>query len=217
MKFCRCLWALLAVSLVLLVVSESRAFGPRRSGVVPSPDYGFADFYPPPGYPPILQYGYPFNTPYPPGMPYVAPYPYYGILPPPYATLQRLNREDPYYGRRTTGEYNATDTLPYEPRKRPTAYPAVPFGPSPAEQQVDSSRARFEITGADGRRGRAVRRREDDADGVARIFVTPALVEGKNYSSTFEVSWKDEAGTSILRKKTFDFVAGQKVSHTFGE
>src|SRR5438093_127011 len=111
MKFRRCLWALLAVSLVLLAVCQASAFGPRRPpAVVQSPYYGYPGVYVAPSY------GYPYNTPYgyPYVMPYIAPYPAYGILPPPFAVMQRYYADDLYLGRRATGLYSPADALDYE-------------------------------------------------------------------------------------------------------
>jgi uncharacterized protein (TIGR03000 family) len=209
----RCFWALLAVAVSLLAVSDLSAWGRRGPAVIDSPDY----FYPPfagNAYP--MTYGFPYNTPYgfPYTIPYVAPYPYYGILPPPFAAMQR------YYGNdtgRTGIEYNRTDTLDYEPRKRSTPYPAVPFGRSPAEQQVDLTRARFEIDVPTAEAIVLFDGVQMKQTGLRRVFVTPPLVEEKVYSATIEASWKDEAGTTIRRKRAFDFVIGQKVSHAFSE
>jgi uncharacterized protein (TIGR03000 family) len=209
----QCLWAVLAFAVSLLAVSDSSAWGRRGPAVIESPDY----FYPPfagNAYP--MTYGFPYNTPYgfPYTIPYVAPYPYYGILPPPFATMQRYYDNDP---RRTAAEFNQGDRLDYEPRKRATDYPAVPFGRSPEEKQADTTRARFEINVPTADAIVLFDGVKMTQTGLRRVLVTPPLVDGKIYSATIECSWKDEAGTTIRRKKAFDFVIGQQISHTFSE
>src|ERR1700688_4093235 len=80
MKFRRFALALLAAAVLLgsLGVSNVSAWGPRRGYVGP-------------GYYPYPVAGYGWGGPaYPLYNPYVAPYPAYGILPPPFATYNML-------------------------------------------------------------------------------------------------------------------------------
>ena len=206
----RCFWALLAVSVSLLAVSDLSAWGRRGPAVIDSPDY----YYPPfagNAYP--MTYGFPYNTPLgvPYTIPYVAPYPYYGILPPPFAAMQRYSANNPGPA---TGAYSRADTLNTEPRKRGAEYPGVPFG---SEKQADLGRARFEITVPTAEAIVLFDGVKMTQTGLSRVYMTPPLVEGKDYSATIECTWKDEAGTSIRRKKAFDFGHGARIVHTFSE
>jgi hypothetical protein len=49
------------------------------------------------------------------------------------------------------------------------------------------------------------------------VFVTPPLGEDKLYSSTIEVRWTGEDGAKLVRTKTFDYVAGESITHRFSE
>jgi uncharacterized protein (TIGR03000 family) len=213
MMFRRCLWALLAVSFVLVAAADSDGSG-RGPAVVQSPYYG----YPPvfvPGY--MYSYGFPYNTPYgyPYTVPYVAPYPAYGILPPPIQGWQNV------LGGGSAGKSGAetkgSDAINYEPRKRGSVYPAVPFGTAPEEQRADLSRARFEITVPTADAVVLFDGVKMKQTGLKREYVTPPLRNDKEYAATIEVSWQDEAGTTVRRKKSFDFVSGQRITHTFSE
>jgi uncharacterized protein (TIGR03000 family) len=209
----RCFWALLAVSVSLFAVSDLFAWGRRGPAVIQSPDYYYPPFY---GNAYPMTYGFPYNTPYgvPDAIPYVAPYPYYGVLPPAFAAMQR------YYGYNSgqaTGIDSRVGTLDYEPRRRSTQYPAVPFGASTEDRQTDLTRARFEINVPVADAVVLFDGVKMTQTGLQRIFLTPPLVEGKIYSATFEVQWTAEDGARLTRKKSFDFVIGERLAHTFIE
>src|SRR5687768_9409713 len=130
MKHQRCLCAMVAafVCCVMLTASNADAFGYRGWGGVPSPYY--------------YDYGYRYHY-----NPYIAPMPYYGILPPPFATYQNLYGRDPYayydgrfmpyYYRGYDSPYRrvadgpTVDMLDYIPRQRTSTYPAIPYTPAP--------------------------------------------------------------------------------------
>lgn len=218
----------------VLGMIEAGPFGRRGPAVIQSPAY--IDPYVPAYAPPVVgPHGglpaysgqaspapaYPHMAPvpaYPPPIhPYTAPLPGYGILPPPLATYQMIYGFDPYAGGRQTNAYaNATDQLDYTPRKRPELYPAIPFGKGPASE-VDVRRARFEIAVPTPNAIVLFDGAKTKQTGLNRVFVTPPLVEDKLYSSTIEVEWTDEAGTKLRRKKTFDFVAGERLEHRFSD
>src|SRR5947208_567308 len=90
-----------------LGAGDAGAFGPRRAAIVPY--YGYAG---PLGAPYLAPaYGYYYN-------PYVAPFPAYGIMPPPFATIRMVYGDE--YDRRGSG----VNQLDYTPRMRATEYPA---------------------------------------------------------------------------------------------
>jgi len=182
----------------VLGVSELGAFGPRRAAVIPAP------YYP---------YPYAYSAPF--YNPYVAPLPAYGVIPLPLTTYQNFYGYDPYFGARRPAEGPVGDPLDYVPRKRPTAYPAVPFGGPP--EQTDIRRARFEITVPFADAVVLFDGSKTTQTGLSRVYVTPALTEDKLYSATIEVSWKAEDGATIRQKKSFDFVAGETLRHKFSE
>lgn len=209
MKARRCVWALLLAVLFLgsLGISETSAFGPRRGFGGSSGGISYA-----------LQGTYPFYSPYAvPGYypyynPYMVPLPGYGVMPLPLATMNYRNGYDAY-----GANYDSSRTLlDAPPRKRPTLYPAVPFERSPAERLTDIRRVRFEITVPfenaivyfDGVKTKQT--------GLTRVFMTPPMEEGKEYTVTLDAQWTRDGGKlSAPRPKTFTVVAGERVQHTF--
>jgi uncharacterized protein (TIGR03000 family) len=141
--------------------------------------------------------------------PYVAPLPGYAILPLPLASPNwRPERGWIGFGRDSTSDRG--------PRSRPTLYPAVPYEPTPSA--TDRLRARFEIgvpyanalVTFDGAKTKQA--------GLNRVFVTPPMEEGKEYTVTIAVQWMKEDGSmSTPRTKTFNVKAGQTIQHTFVE
>lgn len=202
MKLVRCIGAFVAAMVLfsMLCAADVSARG-RRGG------------------PAVIQSPY-YVDPYVPGFtpnPYIAPLPAYGILPPPLATYQMIYGYDPYLGgRQRSTTANSTDALDYVPRQRPDLYPAIPFGKSPAVA-TDPRRARFEITVPVASASVLFDGAATKQTGLTRVFMTPQLVEDKFYTSTIEVVWRDEAGTELRRKKTFEFIAGETVTHRFAE
>lgn len=199
MKFQHCIGALVTATAILgvLGVSEANAWGRRGPAVVPSPVY--------------YGYGYPYYHSY------VQPLPTYGVLPPPLLAYQSVYGYDPYYGTRRQGDGAVADPLDYVPRKRTSTHPAIPYSPSPESKLEDLRRARFEIHVPNEKAVVLFDGVATKQTGVTRVFVTPPLLEDKLYSSTIEVQWTDEAGTRISRRKTFDYVAGESMSHRFSE
>jgi uncharacterized protein (TIGR03000 family) len=190
----RCMATLLAASVLFGLASSADAFG-RRTIM-----------------PPVYNV-YPYGYVYPQFNPYVAPLPAYGILPQPLATYQMWGYD--IGGPQTGG--NPTDTLNYVPRSRPNVYPAVPYEPSPAEREADRNRARFEIKVPTKDAIVIFDGKKTTQTGLTRSFVTPALGVDKLYTATIEVSWQDEAGTTVTRRQVFNFVAGETLTHQFKE
>jgi uncharacterized protein (TIGR03000 family) len=220
MKLKRCTLALLAVSLAIAGwgASEAAAFGRRGGG----PGVNYYSFPGPAGGGMGLPYATPgvYHNPivptYPYYTPYVAPYPAYGILPPPFATWNMLYGYDRNYGR-ATDDYTS-EPLNYTPRKRPTAYPAVPVektpAPGPGTNVNDLRRVRFDITVPRADATVLVDGVETRQTGLNRVFVTPPMDEDRLYTSTFEVRWLENDKTKSS-KHTFEFVAGEKFAYTF--
>ena len=195
MKTQRCVWALLAAAGLVgtLAVSEANAWGRRGYYGAPSPYY----VYP--------SWGYDYN-------PYVLPLPAYGILPPGY-----YDRD--VSGFRTAADYGYTHDPSATPaKKRAALYPAVPYEPTPAERLADLRRVRFEITVPHADALVTFNGLETKQTGLSRVFVTPPMMEGKEYTVTIDARWKKQDGTlSAPRPRTFTVVGGQTVQHTFIE
>src|SRR5207247_1282936 len=110
------------------------------------------------------------------------------------------------------------DPLAPPPRMRASLYPAVPFEKSSETASADRRRVRFEITVPyadatvtfDGARTKQT--------GLNRVFVTPPMDDGKEYTVTIVVQWTKQDGTpSAPRQKAFTARAGQTIQHTFVE
>jgi len=189
-----------SVFLVLLCAADVSAFGRRT--IMP-PMY---NVYP-------YGYVYPQFNPYMPGGGYVMPLPAYGVTPLPLATWQMLGYD---YGIQKPPA-NTMNELDYVPRSRPSLYPAVPYEPTPTQRAADLKRARFEITVPTADAVVTFDGAKTTQKGLSRVFVTPSLTEDKLYTATIEVQWADEAGTKITRRRTFEFVAGETITHRFAE
>ena len=189
MTFRRCLMTAIAAAMTALIMNHSQAEAYGRRTMIP-PAYNV----------------YPWGYVYPQFNPYMAPIPGYGIMPLPLAT----------YGARPDNAGNM-DALPYEPRSRSKLYPAVPYEPTPTGAAIDRTRARFEITVPTADAIVLFDGAKTKQTGVQRTFHTPSLTEGKQYSMTIEVQWRDEAGTSVTRRRTFEFTPGQTITHQFAE
>jgi len=204
MTFRRCIGTMLAasVSILLLCATDVSAFG-RRSMMAPNYGYGYNPY----GY----GYAYPQFNPYMSSPGYGAmPLPGYGVTPLPLATLQMLGYD-------FVQKEADTPQLDYVPRKRPSLYPAVPYDPTPQERAADLKRAKFEITVPTADAIVLFDGAKTTQKGLNRRYFTPALVEDKLYTATIEVQWTDEAGTKVTRRRTFEFVAGETITHRFGE
>ncbi len=193
MMYRRCVRALLLAAVVVGALGAQAFAGGRRAAIVPF--YGYAE--PAFGY----GYGYYYN-------PYVAPFPAYGILPPPYSTIRM------YYGddNRTPGiAGTTTNQLDYVPRMRASEFPAVPFQKPPVEAApVDlKQRFQFEITVPTADAVVLVEGAKTTQTGLHRVYMTPPLVADKHYAYTVEVQWTDEAGARRTEKTSFDFLLGE--------
>ncbi len=176
MTYRRCVGALLAAAVLLAAPSAVPAgeFAPRayHGYSVPSgapyqtPAYGW----------------YYYN-------PYVAPYPAYGILPPPFATLGML---DGNLGR-------ARNQVQ---RERPPEKSAD-------ELVADVTRFRFEITVPTADAVVLVGGAKTTQQGLHRVYATPPLVVDKHYTYTVEVQWVDDSGSKRTEKTSFDFLLGE--------
>jgi uncharacterized protein (TIGR03000 family) len=198
MKLQRCVWALLIAAAVLASLGGSSANAQGRRVIV-APGYGY--------YQGPWTYGYNYYR-------YVAPLPGYGILPPPFVMMNE-------YGYGSTpqdlGVLSTTEGLGYIPRARNSLYPAVPYEKSPEERLQELRRVRYEITVPvedavvlfDGAKTKQT--------GLTRVFRTPPMQEGKEYTSTITVEWTEKDGTARMRSRTFSVHAGDMVRHTFNE
>ena len=193
--------ALLASAILLgsIASTEVNAFGPRRA-------------YAAPYYPPIGDYGmyYPM---------YIAPLPGYGILPPPFTTMTLSGYSyDPqgHAWRRTVEDRSSTlDQSDSPARKRPSLYPAVPFEKTAEERLSDLRRVRYVITVPSPDAIVLIDGVKTTKTGLTRVFVTPPMQEEKEYTVTITVRWTGSDGTPQTREKTFNFLAGDTVPHTF--
>ena len=192
MMFRRCIGALLAVAAFLALLGSTRlsAQTPRRDTVAPGATY----YYPGP-------YGGPI---YPYYFPYVAPYPFYSILPPPLAAMRAAG-------------YDMHGIQPESPARKRTTSDVVPYEKTPAERLSDLRRVRFEISVPTADAIVLLDGKKTKQTGLKRVFVTPPMEEDRLYSSTIEVQFTDASGTTRTRTKTFDFVAGETVRHQFIE
>ncbi|MBM3997088.1 MAG: TIGR03000 domain-containing protein [Planctomycetes bacterium] len=197
----RLVFAILATGIVCgaLSMPQAQAF-PRRAIVMSGP--GITYYYPGATYYPGVWNSYYYN-------PYVLPAPYYGILPPAFAT------QDGSMFRTAQEPYDPT--IP-TPRKRPGLYPAVPYEKSPEERLADLRRVRFEITVPYADAVVTFNGNAKKQTGLTRIFATPPLKEGEEYTITVNARWRKQDGAmSAPREKAFKVRAGDSVQHTFVE
>lgn len=192
---------LLAAGLVgFFCVSDAEGFPRRRVYVSPGPA--------------VTNYAIPV---YPYVSPYVAPLPAYGILPPPLATYHMLYGSG-YLGdspARIVPETGVRDPYEAPPRKRPSVYPAVPFGEVVEARGADLRRVRYEITVPFEHCTVLIDGVKTSQTGLRRVFVTPPLEEDKQYQVTITVQWTDDGGETRIRRKDFTVVAGETVKYTF--
>jgi len=217
MNFRRSLWALLAAAAVMTALDFNATPAQAQTRVVVVPNGGF--YYSPGGpflYTPGMQYS---NWGSYPGMmyspyyysSYVAPYPAYNILPPPFMTYNASSSEpnNPYGSQKTAEDYGYT--LEQQPRKRKSLSPAIPFQPEAEKTDplAEAKRAKIEVTvpNADARvymDGAPTRQ-----GGINRVYYTPPL-EDKSYKMTVKVEWTDQAGMHT-KEKTFDLIQGEHI------
>ena len=95
--------------------------------------------------------------------------------------------------------------------------PKVDYPPPAEDTQADAARARFEITVPTADAAVWFDGVRMTQTGLTRVFVTPPLAEGKMYSATIEAKWIAEDGAKLSQKKVFDFMTGEKRTHTFRE
>jgi uncharacterized protein (TIGR03000 family) len=148
--------------------------------------------------------------------PYVAPYPAYGILPGPIMLGAWQFSGDTSYTGRTAQDYGYTqDHFATPPRKRESMYPAVPFEKAPGDRLADIRRVRFEIHVPYENAIVRIDGAETKQTGLNRVYLTPPMDEDRLFTSEFEVRWTDEQGKAHSQRKTFEFVAGETIRHTF--
>jgi len=208
MKQHRCSWVLLGALALLGTVAATDAQAQRRFFYYSPP----GPFVQNPSFGPVTQSYYnPWGY-----NPYVAPYPAYGVIPGPIILGAWQHGSESAYSGRTAEDYGyARDEFATPPRKRNALYPAVPFEKTPGDRLADIRRVRFEI----------IVPREDVVvliDGVAtqqtglsRVYLTPPMDEDRLFTSEFELRWTDEAGKAQSIRRTFEFVAGETIRHTF--
>jgi uncharacterized protein (TIGR03000 family) len=224
MKNHQCIGAFLAATVVLGSLGLSEANAQSRTFFAP-----WVTYYPPG--PPIttptaaMTYQYYPTAPayystYSMYNPYVAPYPAYGILPPPFLTERYgwdLSGTDPR-ARRIAETYGyARGSFDVEDRKRASLAPAVPYQPVKEEAVGDGRRVRFEITVPSPNAIVTIDGAKTRQTGIAREYITPALELDRLFTSTIVVEWRDEVGQKQTRSKSFDFIAGETVRFTFRE
>lgn len=195
MNFRRSIWAFLAAAVILgpLGTAEVNAFGPRRTFAAPYyPSMGYGMYYPM----------------------YIAPLPGYGILPPPFTTMNLYGYDSQaYFGGRSVDDRAFTGDA--AARKRPVLFPAVPFEKAAEERVADLLRVRYEITVPSADAVVLLDGVKTKQTGLTRVFVTPPMQEEKEYTVTITVQWTDPSGKLQTREKAFTFLAGDTVSHTF--
>jgi uncharacterized protein (TIGR03000 family) len=121
---------------------------------------------------------------------------------------------EPNYPRAVPGP--TVDQIDYIPRARPNLYPAVPYEPTPTKA-ADKTRARFDFTVPVPNAIVLFDGSKTSQTGINRIFNTPPLAEGKRYTMAVEVQWRDEAGTPVTLRRSFEFGAGETITHKFAE
>ena len=214
MKNQRSVWTFLAAGVLLASLGTAPALA-QRTFVAPWFSY-------PSG--PFLSGGltvpstYYFNYPTAPVYnPYVAPYPAYGILPPPFVTARHYESwTTPSQGTgKTAADYGYQ--IEAQPRMRSSLYPAVPFEKSPEDRQADLRRVRYEIGVPFANAEVYIDGAKTKQTGLNRVFMTPPMDEDRYYTSTIKVQWVDSFNEMRTREKTFTFVAGETVRHQFKE
>lgn len=200
----RCVWTLLAAALLFGAFGPSAASASGRRAM-PAPYWGY-NTYPGAVYPYYYTNPYYYN-------PYVLPLPSYSILPSmawPYSYDAPSYYRSPY---RPVADGAVIDRLEAPPRMRSSLYPAIPFEKT---SDVDRRRVRFEITVPFENAIVTFDGHETKQTGLKRVFVTPPMDEGKEYTVTITARWPTGDGTlSAPRQKTFTVTAGQTIQHTF--
>ena len=107
---------------------------------------------------------------------------------------------------------------------RTSLYPAVPYDrtPKPPEPKVIDDdglrRVRFEITVPHADAIVTFDGAVTKQTGLTRVFVSPPMAAGKEYTVTIDARWKKQDGEmSQPRPRTFTVTAGQRIEHTFKE
>jgi uncharacterized protein (TIGR03000 family) len=200
--------ALFAAVLLVGVVDSVDGQFFRRGPYLVSPSYyapGPINYY----YSP-MNYGYPYYNPY------IAPYPAYGILPEPLATRAILGTGTYSGARRTADEYGYDRALIDTPRKRASAYPAVPYeNTPPVDKLADLRRVKFIVHVPTEDAVVLFDGAETKQTGLTRTFRTPPMEEDRLFSSTIEAIWRNDADKKEERKETRKFVAGETITITF--
>jgi uncharacterized protein (TIGR03000 family) len=174
--------------------------------------------------PPVYN-AYPWGYVYPQFNPYIAPAPAYGVMPIPYYGVGPqqgwgggplpYRGFEPNFRQAVPGP--TTNDIDYIPRARPSLYPAVPYEPTPTKGAADKQRARFEFTVPVPNAVVLFDGVKTTQTGLNRVFNTPTLAEGKQYTMAVEVQFRDEAGTPVTLRRTFEFTAGETITHRFAE
>ncbi|HZZ77200.1 MAG TPA: TIGR03000 domain-containing protein [Gemmataceae bacterium] len=151
--------------------------------------------------------------------PYVAPFPGYNILPPPFATYRMVYGYDVYespYNSDLNNRRRDTVQLNYLPQKRDSLYPAVPFPRNETAVVGASPNANvftFDVTVPTADATVLVGGTATKQTGLVRTFQTPALVADKRYTYTVEARWTDNTGKQQAQTTTFDFLLGEPTRH----
>lgn len=166
-------------------------------------------------YTPYANYSYYYYTE-PAYTPYVAPFPAYGILPPPFTTVRHYESQGTTnYG--TNGTTGPEARLDYTPRARASLYPALPYEKSAQEKLADLRRVRYEITVPYANAEVYIDGVKTKQKGLKRTFVTPPMQEDRYYTADIKVTWVDQYQKARERSQAFTFVAGETIRHDFKE
>ena len=215
MRHQRFIWSLLAAAVLWSSLAAPKAV--RLSG-----SWCFLHY--PSGGPfmggPLMQPYSPYTNyyyTYPTDMPYVAPYPAYGILPPPFVTAHYYeSRKIQYSSGKTAEDYGyRIDGQPRlrearyirrcrSSRRRGSGWPIC--GRVRYEIEVPFANAVVYIDGA-----------KTKQTGLKRVYVTPPMQEDRYYTATIKVEWVDQFQKTRQREQSFNFVAGQTVRAQFKE
>ncbi len=196
MKLQRYVLALVLMTLVMgwLATTEASAYARRIYAPVPGMAY----------YPAAPVYGYGFYPAYP-----YANYGYgsaFGVYP--------SYGADYYYPKTVPDDFQ----LGADARKRASLYPATPNEPRPSAPATDMRRVMFEISVPHADAIVTFDGVQTKQTGLNRVFMTPPMEEGKEYSITIDARWPTDGGVlSKSRPRTFTVMPGQTVQHTFIE
>jgi uncharacterized protein (TIGR03000 family) len=213
MRYERFVWSLLAAVVLWssfatpkacaqrFYVLPSYSTGPFIGGPLTQPYTPYTSYY----------YTYPAAPSY---MPYVAPYPAYGVLPPPFVTAHYYEAREQATGK-TAEDYGYR--LDSQPRMRSSLYPAVPNEKATQDRLTDLRRVRYEIEVPYADAVVYIDGAKTKQKGLKRVYVTPPMSEDRYYTATIKAEWVDQFQKTRQREHTFEFVAGQIIRYEFKE